>query len=123
MDGSTPPWQLGEGWYDLEGDYRWIAPAATARLNRPEGARRFQLRVNVGEEMLRQAGPPTVRISLGGRNLAPRGFTEPGWQEAQWDLPPGPPGQVQVTFQITPGFQAPGDARKLGIAVGSFGFQ
>jgi hypothetical protein len=123
MDGSTPPWQLAEGWYDLEGDYRWMAPAAAARLNRPEAARRFQLRVNIGQEMLRQAGPPTVRISLNGQSLAPRSFPDPGWQEAQWDLPPAPPGQVQVTFQATPGFQARGDARKLGIAVGAFGFQ
>ena len=123
IDGAIQPWQLGEGWYGLEGAYRWIAPAAAARLNRPEGARRFELRVNVGQEMLRQAGPPTVRISLNGQDLEPRNFQEPGWQEAQWDLPAAPPGPVQVTFRVTPGFQAPGDPRKLGIAIGAFGFR
>lgn len=123
IDGAAPPWQLLEGWYGLEGAYRWIAPAAAARLNRPEGARRFDLRVNVGQEMLRRAGPPTVRISLNGQNLEPRSFQEPGWQDAQWDIPPAPPGPVQVKFQVVPGFQAPGDPRRLGIAVGAFGFR
>ncbi|MGA3098215.1 MAG: hypothetical protein ABSF25_17310 [Bryobacteraceae bacterium] len=123
IDSPASLWQLGEGWYGLEGDYRWIAPAASARLDRPEGARRFELRLNVGQDMLRQAGPPTVRISLNGQNLEPRSFRKSGWQEAQWDLPAARPGPVQVTFQVTPGFQAPGDSRKLGIAVGAFGFR
>jgi hypothetical protein len=123
IDVATPPWQLGEGWYGLEGSYRWIAPLATARLDRPAAARRFHLRVNVGEAMLRQSGPPTVGIELNGQILEPRTFSEPGWRDAEWDLPPAPPGPVQVTFHATPGFQAPGDPRKLGIAIGAFGFQ
>ena len=40
IDGATPPWQLGEGWYGLEGAYRWIAPFATARADAAEADER-----------------------------------------------------------------------------------
>lgn len=122
INGATPVWQLERGWYGLEGAYRWIAPQASARLSRPEGARKFVLRVNVGPELLSKAGPETVRISLNGRDLAPRRFAEAGWHEAEWELEPAPAGAVEVDFRVEPGMRPPGD-HPLGIAVGGFGFR
>jgi hypothetical protein len=119
---SVPVWQLEDGWYGPEGAYRWIAPEATARLSRPEGARRFELRVNVGPELLSKAGPQTVRITLNGSELPPRRFAEPGWQDIEWELEPAPAGPVKVGFRVDPGFRPPGE-RPLGIAIGAFGFR
>ncbi|MBZ5728779.1 MAG: hypothetical protein LAP87_27840 [Acidobacteriia bacterium] len=121
--GAAPPWQLEKGWYQLEGAYRWIAPMATARLQRPAGARQFELRVLVGAELLEKAGPLTVRISLDDRDLEPRRFTVAGWQTTRWDLPPKPAGPALVTFHSEPPFRPATDPRLLGIAIGGFGFR
>ena len=43
MARPMPLWQLEEGWYPLEGHYRWTKPIATARLYRPAEARRFEV--------------------------------------------------------------------------------
>jgi hypothetical protein len=122
MNGSTPVWQLDRGWYPLEGNYRWIAPSASAHLWQPGDARRFTLRVNVGPELLEKAGPVTILLSLGEQTLEPRRFTQKGWQQTVWDLTPGPPGPVTIRIQVSPGYRPAGESRELGIAVGGFGF-
>jgi hypothetical protein len=116
-------WQLGEGWSNPEGGFRWIAPQATARLDRPEGAARFELRVLVNTAVLQSTGLVTVRVSLNSADLAPQRITELGWHVLEWDLPAAPAGATSVTIQTDPPFHAPGDPRTLGIAVGSFGFK
>jgi hypothetical protein len=122
MNGGTPLWQLGAGWNGPEGEYRWIAPEASARLARPKGARRFALRVNVGPELLSKAGPQTVRVSLNGQPLEPRQFAEAGWHETEWELEAAAAGPVEVKLQVEPGMRLD-DGRTLGIAVGGFGFR
>ncbi|HWD00114.1 MAG TPA: hypothetical protein VG456_25320, partial [Candidatus Sulfopaludibacter sp.] len=120
---STPIWQLEEGWFGLEGGFRWTAPVATARLTRPAGVQRFTLRVLVGPARLRAAGPVTLRVSLNDRVLEPRTFNSPGWQDATWDLPPQDAGPVQMRIQCDPPFRPSAEPRTLGIAVGAFGFR
>lgn len=122
INALTPIWQLGDGWYGREGSYRWIAPEAVAWLNRQQGAHRFELRVNVGPELLQKVGPVTVRVSLNDRDLARHQFAQPGWQEAEWSLPGAPPGTVRVIFHVEPGYRPP-ESQPLGIAVGTFGFK
>jgi hypothetical protein len=122
MDGAEPLGQLGEGWYSVEGDYRWTALRAVARLGRPEGARRFELRVLVGPAQIQALGAVTVRIALDGRELEPRTFTNSGWQTAVWDLPSAPSGPVRVTIIASRPFQPLPDVRVLGVAVGAVGF-
>lgn len=119
----TPVWQLGEGWSNPEGGFRWIAPRATVRLNRPEGAARFELRVLANTTLLQNAGPVTVEVSLNDVNLASQRVTEPGWQVLQWELKPASAGATNVTVHTDPPFHPAGDPRILGIAVGSFGFR
>lgn len=120
---GTPLWQLGEGWSNPEGGFRWIAPLATARLNRPGGAARFALRVLANTTLLQSAGAVTVQVSLNGVELPPQRVTEAGWQVLNWDLAAAPAGSVDVTIRTDPPFRPAGDPRTLGIAVGSFGFR
>jgi hypothetical protein len=120
---GTPVWQLGEGWSNPEGGFRWIAPLTTARLDRPEGAGRFELRVLANTTLLQAAGTVTVQVSLDGAELAPQRITQPGWQVLEWNPAAAPAGAVQVTIRTDPPFHAAGDPRTLGIAVGSFGFR
>jgi hypothetical protein len=120
---ATPIWQLGEGWSNPEGGFRWIAPVATARLDRPEGAARFELRVLANTSLLQNSGVVNVQVSLNGSDLPPQRIAQPGWQTLQWDLAAAPAGPAQVAIHTAPPFHAPGDPRVLGIAVGSFGFR
>jgi hypothetical protein len=120
---GTPVWQLGEGWSNPEGGFRWIAPLATARLLRPEGAARFEMRVLASTGLLQSAGTVTVRVSLNDVDLAPQRVTEAGWQVLQWNLAAAPAGTANVTIKTDPPFHPSGDPRTLGIAVGSFGFR
>ncbi len=120
---GTPVWQLGEGWSNPEGGFRWIAPHATARLERPDGAAHFELRVLANTSLLQSAGTVTVQISLNDVALTAKRVTQAGWQTLAWDLAAAPTGTANVTIRTDPPFRPPGDPRTLGIAVGSFGFR
>jgi hypothetical protein len=120
---ATPVWQLGEGWSNPEGGFRWIAPYATARLDRPANAARFELKVLANTTLLQSAGTLTVQVSVNGVELPPRQVTKTGWQTLAWDLPAAPPGSANVAIRTDPPFHPASDPRILGIAVGSFGFR
>lgn len=122
MDSGTPVWQLGTGWHALEDTFRWMSPGAKAHLYRPAGARRFQLRVNIGPTQIQQAGVQQAIPSLNGQRLEPRSFPRTAWQTVEWDLPPGAPGEVEVQVDVKPGFTPENETRVLGLAVGGFGF-
>ena len=47
---------------------------------------------------MNSVGPQEVTVTLGGMKLEPRRFPKLAWQVEQWDLPPAPAGQVEVTF-------------------------
>jgi hypothetical protein len=117
-------WQLAEGWSNPEGGYRWIAPLATARLDRPADATRFELRVLANTTLLQSsAGTVTVQISLNGVELPPQRVSEAGWQTLSWNLPGAPAGAAEIAIRTDPPFHPAGDPRTLGIAIGSFGFR
>jgi hypothetical protein len=122
MDRSTPLWQLDEGWYPLEQGFRWTRPAATARLYRPVGARAFELRVNVGPDLIRDTGGTEVRVFLDDVPLGARRFTAHGWQTVRWDLAPGQAGTTRVRIVSQPYRPSNQDPRVLGVAVLGFGF-
>ena len=120
---GTPVWQLGEGWSNPEGGYRWIAPLATARLDRPEGATRFELRVMANAGVLQNSATVTVQVTLNDVGLPPQRITQLGWQVLGWELAAAPAGEANVTIRVDPPLHPAGDPRTLGIAVGSFGFR
>jgi hypothetical protein len=122
MNPTTPVWQLGEGWFGLEGTYRWTRPAATARLYRPATAASFELQVNIGPEQFKAVGPQSVTVELNGKALEPIEFNRWGWQKRLRALPAGGPGPVEVRFTVRPGFRPDNETRELGIAIGGFGF-
>jgi hypothetical protein len=119
---KDPIWQLDQGWFGLEGGYCWTANTAMAHLLRPAGARSFRLRVLAGPARLQALGPVTVHVWLNDRQLEPRTFATPGWQETAWDLPPDTAGPVRLRLDADPPFLPKGENRILGIAVGAFGF-
>ncbi|HUI53590.1 MAG TPA: hypothetical protein VLY04_01375 [Bryobacteraceae bacterium] len=120
---GTPVWQLGKGWYGPENRYRWIAPDAAVRLDRPSTATHFELLVLASATLLEKVGPVTVRLSLDGRDLPSRRVTDPGWQTLAWDLAPAPGGPTIVTIHTQPPFHPEADPRVLGLAVGAIGFR
>lgn len=121
MDHTTPLWQLGEGWFQLEANYRWTRERADARLYRPAGARAFDLTVNVSPDHIRVMKTIGVRLFLNGEPAGARYFSSNGWQTVRWDLAPAADGPVSVRFESDP-FHPSGDPRALGVAVVSFGF-
>ncbi|MBI3471294.1 MAG: hypothetical protein HY013_08055, partial [Candidatus Solibacter usitatus] len=124
MDPRTPLWQLGGGWYRLEGGFRWTQPRATARLQRPATTTEFELTVNIGPDLIREIGGTRVRVRVAGQPAGSREFTRSGWQTVRWPLEPAPAGGVEVEFQVEPEYHpANGDPRRLGIAIGAFGFR
>jgi hypothetical protein len=123
MNTATPIWQLGEGWSNPEGGYRWMAPLGTARLARPDTAARFELRVLASTSLMQSVGTVTVKVSIDSVELPPRPVTQPGWQVLAWDVAPAPSGTANVAIRTDPPFHPSGDPRALGIAVGSFGFR
>lgn len=124
IDHNTPLWQLGTGWYGLEWSYRWIGPHATARLMRPAGARTFELNALVGPDLIAALRQTTVRVSIDGREIRRRVFTNHGWQRVTFDAGAGGAGPVEVAFDVDLPFDPNHDGRHLlGIAIGGFGFQ
>ncbi|MGH9659718.1 MAG: hypothetical protein ACRD96_14310, partial [Bryobacteraceae bacterium] len=124
MNAETPVWQLGSGWYRLEGRFRWTQPLATARLHRPAAAREFELTVNIGPDLVREIGRTTLRVFLDGRSLGEQQFARSGWHTARWPLAPASAGPAAVEFRVDPEYRAAnGDPRRLGIPIVSFGFR
>jgi hypothetical protein len=119
---SARVWQLDSGFYDQEGDHRWIAPIAKARLRRPEGAHKFLLDVDLFGAQFDSSGPVTVHLALNGEPLPPRTIPKAWWNTLEWDLPPAPAGPVTVEIRSEPAYHAPDPPNPRGIAVGGFGF-
>jgi hypothetical protein len=123
MNELTPVWQLTDGWFGLEGGFRWTAPHATARLYRAPQVTQFEMVLSVAAQQLAALGHTDFSARLNGVPLATTRLTEPGIRTLRWPLPPGPAGTVTVEFQTDPPFHPPnGDPRTLGFAVVSFGF-
>lgn len=120
---APPVWLFGEGWYDVEGAYRWIQPKATVRLHRPEGSGVFEVRVNIGEMFIGRVRKSTLRILVDGKQIGKAEFTEPGWQTVRLAIEAAPAAEVNVEFHAAPEFRPDNDPRVLGIAIGSFGFR
>ena len=119
IDRDTPLWQLENGWYPREGDFRWTQPIATARLRRPADAKQFEIIVNIGSQYISQVGHSHVTVSLDGQRVGEAEFTRAGWQTARWDLAPGPAGSVEMRIRTSPELRAP---QALGSAMVAFGF-
>ena len=119
---SARIWQFESGFYDQEGDHRWIAPVAAARLTRPANARKFQLSVDLFGAQFDANGPVTVHVSLNGAPLPARTISKAWWNTVEWNLAPSPGGPVRVEIRSDPPYHAPDPPNPRGIALGGFGF-
>jgi hypothetical protein len=122
MSRAAPLWQFLDGWYQLEGSFRWTEPVAAVRLKRPADARAFELVVNAGPVQMRDLGRLLMEVRLDGEVLGTKELTAPGWQTARWTLKKGAPGPVVVELRTRPEYRPQGDPRSLGAAVVSLGF-
>ncbi len=123
MTRLMPVWQLEDGWYGVEGGYRWIRPHATARLYRPEGARQFELYVNVGPQYIHDVQRSRVHVLIEGREIGVAEYVRHGWQRTTMELAEAPAGPVRVELVAEPAYRpSTTDTRVLGIPVGGFGF-
>lgn len=120
VDDATPVWHLLEGWHVREGSFRWIEPRATAVLTRPIWAHWFELKVNVGDELITRNGASTVEVRLNGQPVGMHRFIRPGEQTVRWRLRGTKHGVAAVELLAAPPLRA--GSRMLGIAVMSFGF-
>jgi hypothetical protein len=124
MGPDTPVWQLGDGWYSFEGNYRWIAPRATATVNRPPGARTFELNVLVGPQLIEADREIHVKVRANDQLLGTHTYVTHGWQAVSWPLKDNGSGPAQIEILVTPAYQGnSGGDHLLGIAVGGFGFK
>jgi hypothetical protein len=117
-------WQLGEGWYELEKDYRWTGARAAAELTQPAGAAAFELRVNVSPELHPDTEPIRVAVTLDGEPVDPPfRFSSSGWVTMRRAVKPlAEPRTRRVELRVDPVRRFGGDQRELGIAVGALGF-
>ena len=124
MEPAMAFWQLGEGWYELETNYRWIGARAAAELTQPAGAAVFELRVNVSASLHPETGPIRVTVMLDGEPVEPPfRFSSPGWVTMRRPVKPlAAPRARRVVLEVDPVRRFGGDQRELGIAVGALGF-
>lgn len=122
MNVNTPVWQLIDGWFALEGYFRWTKPHAVARLWRPADAREFAVSANVAPGYLKEVHQAELVVRIDGKEIGRHTFTQFGWQTVRWKLPEAPTGDVQVEF-LTPPFRPNRtDEPIYGMPIGAFGF-
>ena len=123
MDIRSPATQLLSGWYALEDDFRWTKPDAAAVLQRPEGARNFEVTACILPE---QSGPEhavSLRVLVDAEPIGAHEFNAAGCERVRWPLVPGHAGVVKVEFHSVPPYAPPKpDQRILGIIMKGFGF-
>lgn len=120
---NAPLWQLTDGWFLPEADFRWMGPVGKARLRYPPGAREFVLTSNLSELQIKDQGRVSVEPVLNGHALGAQWYERNGWLTLRWAVPPGLPEEINVELRVNPPYHSSnGDPRTFGVAVVSFGF-
>jgi hypothetical protein len=123
MDRRMPFWQLESGWnLSNRGDFRWIAPTATAKLLRPPHATQFEIAVFIPGQMLRYVHRSHLRVSLDGHLIGEHDFEQPGVKVLRWKVDDSAARSVQVSIEALPGFRTAQGDGPLGMLIGDFGF-
>lgn len=111
----THPRQLGEGWYDQEGEARWMQLRAGARLRGPgNGDQRLWIAAwnpSYGMEFT---------VSAEGLSVGKYSMKEPGHFQCSFALPPSllNKSEFALLMEVHPQYQPPGDSRELGLCFG-----
>lgn len=124
MGPGAPDWQLGEGWYGFEWNYRWTSARATARLTKPGNAQAFELNALVGPKLFSANKEIRLEVLLNGKPAGQHTYVTHGWQSVSWPVHDVADGPVTVEFRVEPTYPGGPDGKEpLGIAVGGFGFK
>ncbi|MBI4873932.1 MAG: class I SAM-dependent methyltransferase [Acidobacteria bacterium] len=106
--------RLLDGWHQLEGDfgnkYRWVGPAASARLVRVKsGPQRLRVRGHAHETPFELRQPVTVTISVNGERVGHWPLDRPGLFVLEADVPDAP--EYRIDIAATPVWRVPEDDR------------
>ena len=125
LSNIAPIWQLRQGWYQGEGNFRWTQPRAIARLRRPANATRFSVTANISPDYIKSVKKSTLIIKVDGVEIGRAVYSENGWLTDYIAVKPVPAdANVTVEFSVDPPFRpANGDPRSLGLPIAAFGFR
>ncbi|MFN7544423.1 MAG: hypothetical protein ACK5TN_16705, partial [Acidobacteriota bacterium] len=110
-------WQLGDGFYDREGHFRWAARRATFFLAAQPQHSHLDLTLNNGPALLDAIGALELTVKANGATLGQARFTTPGTPTLSFPLPAKTEGRLELELLASPGFRPPGDGRELGFAL------
>ena len=115
---------LGEGWWPIEGKFRWMAKTATLRIGAEPADRRVRVTGFCPETVIAQ-GPVTLTVAAGSTVLGSRRFTNVDAFDWRLDLPPGlvRDGWLDLRLSVDRATHAPGDKRDLGLIWGTVSLQ
>ncbi len=112
---------VGEGWYALEGGYRWMSRRGTVYMGGPR-ARSEQIALTgyCPKEQLR-SGPIHLQVTVDGHPVDLIRFSDPETPFHRiLTLPPQVLGKerIEISLEVNRTFQPQGDGRSLGLAFG-----
>jgi hypothetical protein len=119
---ASAVWQLGEGWHERDGGFRWMGREAVAYLGGNPYAKTLQVRYNIGEQLVSAVGKVKVQVYLDGDLAGESEFDRAGIPVVDYPLRKVYAQRTHVRFVVSPGYQPPGDGRMLGVAIWGFGF-
>ncbi len=115
--------QVGEGWYGLEGGFRWSRRSAVVYLPGPSApGKKLMVHGFTPEQQIR-AGPLHFALSIDGREQPVKIIGQTNAEfHFEYDLPADLVGRpkIEIGFAIDRTFRVPTDDRELGLAFGEF---
>ncbi|MBK7927015.1 MAG: hypothetical protein IPJ98_05790 [Bryobacterales bacterium] len=125
IDAGNPAFadQLGEGWHEAEGGYRWMAKRAVVRLGVPaHPVSELFLQGFCPASQLSQ-GPLHLQVFIAGKPNPPVVVDRAG-EEFRFPFPLPEPlktkDPIEIVLEVDRTVTPPGDGRSLGLAFGSF---
>ena len=100
-----------------------MAPRATARLARPEGARTFEVVVYVSAAYIERLGQGRFAALLNQTEIGTAVLDKAVPVTLRFPAPPGPAGTVEVEFRVDPPLVDPNGGPSLGQPIAAFGFR
>ena len=118
--------QVGDGWYGLEGGFRWSSASAIVYLPGPAAPGKKLLVHGSAPEQQIKAGPLHFALTIDGRKQPEKVIdqTNPDFR-FEYDLPPDLIGRqkIEVAFRIDRTIRVSTDDRDLGLTFGEFAIQ
>jgi hypothetical protein len=119
MDAPEAKDQIASGIFSQEGKIRWMSKTASVVLKSPDGPTPLRVDFTIHPNSKARR----VRLLLDGREVASKTYSGPGAYSLATDpvRPAGPAAVVTIELDAT--FNAPGDARDLGVVLSGVGFR